>query len=284
MAVKVNIRGKGLFRKTPKFEEIIFPGMSYGTTDEFFRLQRGKISEWTVVFSLSKIGRGYEVRIGKGEIDLSMPLPTTDADILFFYSYIKKLCELMKTDVFYRDGVRTTFDKIDDCIVRDAKTSEKALSEWRQKIQEGDGPFYIFGAQNPVCMGKRELEVIRGNSKIFEDVLDLLQKKDCFYGAPRLYQLKDSDGIVGVYSLTEDVPTVLPYEPAILMNDSVKVSEWSVGFICDLGNGPVMAGQIPYRDFVDAVNKDDVYDSEHFVARLSADRMKRMLEGKNEGH
>ncbi len=278
MAVKVNIRSKGLFKKTPKFEEIIFPGMSYGIMDEAFRLERGKTSEWTVVFNLSKIGRGYEVRIGKGEIDLSMPLPTTDADILFFYSYIKKLCELMKTDVFYRDGVRTTFDMVDDCIVRDAKTSEKALSEMKEKVLGGGGPMYIFAVQNPICLGRRELEVIRGNSKIFEDVLDILQKKDVFYAAPKLYRKKDSEDIFGVYSLTDGVPTVLPYSPSLIGNNTVTVSEWYVGLIGETENGVAMIGQIPYEKFTETADRSDVYDTDHFVARLDTSQMKKLLE------
>ena len=282
MAVKVNIRSKGLFKKTPKFEEIIFPGMSYGTTDEAFRLERGKISEWTVVYSLPKIGRGFEVRIGKGEIDLSMPLPTTDADIIFFYGYVKKLCDLMKTDCFYRDGVKTGLDMTDQYITADARASEKALSEIQARVAESGTTYYIFGALNPISLGKRELEVIRGNSKIFEDVLDLLQKKDYYYGAPKLYRKGDAEEIIGVYTLTEDVPTVLPYEPTILMNNDLTVSEWRLGLVFDNGNGLSAAGNVDYGYFLEKINKDDVYDTDHFIAKMSRDEMKAFVEGIND--
>ena len=277
MAVSVLIKEKALFKRDYTLEDILTDALSFGVPDENYRLQRGKKGEWTVVFRRARIGRGFEVRTGKGEIELNMPLPSTESDILYFYEYVTGLCELLKTDFFYRDGHKVHAADRSGWAESDIRASEAALRDIRNRVESGQmESFYVMGAVNPICLGRRELEVIDGNPKRFEALLDMLQKKDVFYASPKVYRKEDS-GLIGVFTLTEDIPTVLPYVPTIFLNTTMVVEQWYARFVADTGKGYNTLGQIPYRDLVANCTKEDVYDTDHFVTRLGAAEMKDLV-------
>lgn len=275
MAVEVKIKGKGLFKKTLTFQDILENNMRYGVMDEAYRLDEGKVGDWTVIFNGNHVCRGYEISLKKGEINLRMPLPTSEEDIIYFYEYIKNLCAKMNTKEFFRDEEKVNFAKIPACINLDIEASTKALEKIEEGLDNKDySSFYIFGALNPIALGKRELEKFAGNIQNFGKVLDELQKQDIYYAKNRIYQREDKTNF-GVYVLTENVPTVLPFEakPFILDND-IKINDWYLGLVINEN----MAGFIPYQDFLNSIDKDKIYDTEHFIITLTAKKIKDLLD------
>lgn len=274
MAVEVTIRSKGLFKKTLDITDILDSDMRYGIMDEAFRLEEGKVGENTVIFRKKNICRGYEVCLKKGEINLRMPLPTSTSDINFFYEYIKRLCEKMNTKIFIRDEEEIGFDEIDNCVKLDIEASVGALKRMEEDINNGKYEnMYIFGAVNPVAIGKKELESIGGDATKFGMLMNSLQGMDVYYAKASVYQRKD-ESYFGVYVLTAEIVSVLPEKPKLVMNENnIKVGDWNIGFVID----GKLEGFISYEDFLKNINKDDEYDSEHFIITLNKDKMEKLL-------
>lgn len=273
MAVNVTIKSKGLFKKELKIEDVILENMRYGIMDENFRLDENKIGEYTVIFNNNHICRGYEINLKKGEINLSMPLPTSYEDICFFYEYIKTICEKMHTKTFIREEEETTFDNIDSFIESDSKASEGALEKIKENLDNGEyANMYIFGAINPIAIGKKELSRIGNDTKKLGELMHEIQSMDVYYAAPRVYK-KPDETLFGVYTLTENIPSVLPYKACVFMNNDLKVEEWNIGFVID----GKLFGVISYENFIDSVNKDKEYDTEHFIISLSKKEMKDLV-------
>lgn len=275
MAVEVKIKGKGLFKKTLTFQEILENNMRYGVMDEAYRLDEGKVGDCTVIFNDNHVCRGYEISLKKGEINLRMPLPTSEEDIIYFYEYIKKLCVKMNTKEFFRDEEKLNFAKIPTCISLDIEASTKALKKIEEGLDNKDySSFYIFGALNPIALGKSELEKFAGNIQNFGKVLDELQKQDIYYAKNRVYQREDKTNF-GVYVLTENIPTVLPFEAKpFMLGNELKINDWYLGLVINEN----MAGFIPYQAFLNSVDKDEIYDTEHFVITLTAKNIKDLLD------
>lgn len=274
MAVDVTIKSSGLFKKQLTFQDILDCDIRYGVMDEAFRLDEGKIGENTVIFSAKHICRGYEVTLKKGEINLRMPLPTSAFDINFFYDLIKMICGKMNVKTFIRDDEKVTFDDIENCKKMDIQASSGALIRMEEDIDNGKyDNMYIFGAINPISIGKRELDKISRDVEKFGEVMNQLQTMDVYYAKASIYQRKD-ETYFGVYVLTEGVVSVLPYKAKLLMaNNDLKVNDWNIGFVIN-GN---LEGFIPYSDFLDSIDKTEDYDSEHFIITLDEKKMTSLL-------
>ncbi len=60
MSAEVKITQRGLFKRLPKFKELLMPDMKYGVMDEGYRLEEGETGEYTVVFFPDVMHRGFE--------------------------------------------------------------------------------------------------------------------------------------------------------------------------------------------------------------------------------
>ena len=138
MSVDVVIRSKGLFKKNLKIKDVIFENMRYGIMDEAYRLVENETGKYTVVFNSLEICRGYEISFEKQKVELKMALPTSNSDIEFFYEYVKRICKIMNTKEFERDGEKGTFDKIDSYKSMDISASISALENMEENINNGN--------------------------------------------------------------------------------------------------------------------------------------------------
>lgn len=274
MAVDVVIKSKGLFKNTLKIDDVLDSDMRFGIMDESFRLEEGSIGENTVVFNSKNICRGFEITFNKGVVNLRMPLPTCNSDINLFYESIKKICAMMNTKIFTRDEEVVELDDVDNCIEQDIKTSSNVLKEIEENINNGSSNnFYIFGALNPIALGKKEMKNIKGDPVKFGLFMNELQSMDVYYAKPKIYQ-KDDNSYFGVYVLTEGIPSVLPDEAKLLINENnIEVSTWNIGLVLD----GELEGFIPYSDFLKNIRKDSRYDSEHFIITIDKDKIKKLI-------
>lgn len=274
MAVDVTIKSGGLFKKKLTIQDVLTGNIRYGIMDEAFRLEEGKVGENTVVFNADSICRGYEIALEKTEVNLRLPLPTSPSDIAFFYQQIEELCQKLNTKTFIRNGEKTTFTAIDNCKKLDTEASIAALRQIEEDITNGKYEnMYIFGALNPIAIGKKEIKEIAGDIDKFAELMNKLQSMDVYYAKPKVYQRNDNT-YFGVYVLTENVPSVLPTEPKLLMaNTDLKVNDWNIGFVAN----NKLEGFISYSDFLDSVKRTEDYDSEHFIVRLEAKKMGTLL-------
>lgn len=274
MAVDVIIKMNKFIKKKISLEDLLFEEMNYGIMDEAYRLDEGKVGEYTVVFNTKNICRGYEVSLTKGEINIRMPLPTSLEDIRFFYEYIKKVCKKIHTKTFIRNEEKTTFDRINDYIEADLEASKKALKRIEKDIDDGIYEnMHIFGAINPICIDKKTLLEIDDNPIKLGELMNNLQKMDVYYAKANIYQRKDNT-YFGVYVLTVNVDTVLPYKAtAFMIANDLKISDWNIGFVINEN----VEGFISYQDFLSHINKDKKYDTEHFIITINEKKIKELL-------
>lgn len=273
MAVNLTIVDKRLITKKYRIEDFIFEGMSYGVADDSFRLIEQKIGNVTIVFSTEKLARGIELSAEKKKIHLRMSLPTGENEIVFFYEYAKKICELFHTTTFEREGEIAPFSKIPDFIECDIKASKRALEQMQTDLHNGIyTSLSLYAVYNPVTISAEDLPEFVKDLKKLENFLEEKQKIKAYYGDAKTYQKPDGT-IFGVYPITEDVLTILPFDGSLIVNET-KVNNVYVSFVYD----DKMHGIIKYKDFLSNMNKDNLYDSGHFLIKLTKDEMKKLLE------
>ena len=94
----------------------------------------------------------------------------------------------------------------------------------------------------------------------FSNIIKEIQYLDAYSANQQFYQNNEDHRIIGAYTLTENLRTILPYEPSvdyensdIVKND--EISFWNIGFVVINGdendpNSYQVAGQIDYNDFI----------------------------------
>ena len=86
MSVNIQIKPNEYNPKQLSVPEIAgLMNLSYGASDNFYCLEKGKVDTYTIIFDETKTGRGFEVWHENDTICLRLPLPTTGHDIDVFY-------------------------------------------------------------------------------------------------------------------------------------------------------------------------------------------------------
>lgn len=275
MAIDVTIKSGGLLKKKLAIKDVILENMRYGIIDSAYRLDENKTGEYTIVFLKDHICRGYEISLKKGSIELRMPIPTSSIEISFFYDYIKTLCKKMNAKEFIKDGVNKSLGEIESCIKDDTLLSQRTLSIMKQDIDEGKYEYmYLFGVMNPISISKKDLVEINENLDVLGNFMNNIQMQDVYYSSPNIYKRKDGTTF-GIYVITEDVTSVLPYRAKLFMTDQdIEIKDWYIGFVFD----NQMAGACSYTNFLNNIKKDREYDVEHFIITLNKKQMQEVLE------
>lgn len=275
MSVEVRIKNRNLFKRKININDLIFDDIRYGIMDEAFRLEENKIGENIVIFDHNHICRGFEISLNSNEVYLRMPLPTSNKDVEFFYNYIKKVCSKLKSKTFIREDTIVYLDQIDEFINIDIDASKNALKQIQDRIESKEmNNIYFFGAINPICIGKKEIDIIDNSPRKLGELLNELQTKDIYYAKANIYQRKDQT-YFGIYVLSEKVPSVLPLSPKLMMpNKDIKINDW---YLCFVANEQ-MIGQINYSDFISNLTDEEYYDSEHFIITLDKIKMEDYLD------
>ena len=94
----------------------------------------------------------------------------------------------------------------------------------------------------------------------FSNIIKEIQYLDAYSANQQFYQNNEDYRIIGAYTLTENLRTILPYKPNVEFENSdiVKndeISFWNIGFVVINGdendpNSYQVAGQIDYNDFI----------------------------------
>ncbi len=273
MAVNITISDKRLISKKYKIEDFIFEGMGYGIADDAFRLKEGQIGNVTIVYSKEHLERGIELSIEKKKVHLRMSLPTGESEIVFFYEYVKKICELFHTTIFEREGEISDFEKIPTFTEYDRTASRNALLKMEEDLENGTyTSLSLFAVYNPIMIGKKELSAFAGDIQKLGKFLEEKQSIDAYYGSANVYQKPDGT-VFGTYILTEDVLSIFPLE-AILFIDENKIEEVYISFVFE----EKMQGTITYQDFLSSIDKNNLYDCGHFFTCLKKKEMEDLLE------
>lgn len=269
MSVNVRIKQKKLLKKPLDINDIIaISNLSYGISDQNYRLVPDKTGANTLLYDSKRLARGIEVSFEQHDIILVLSLPTGHEEIIGFYELIKKICWQLKTDQFLIDDQVKYLNEIDQLYENDCKASINALLDLKDKVNNSEYRYFqILGIYHPISLGIDELNEIDGSLFKLSDLLGRLQSLDVYYAACKVYRIQDR--LAGIYITQANLPTVVPLEPYIIFNQIEGVTDW---YIIIKENR-----MISYQDFIKSISEATYFDANHIVVTLSIAEIEEML-------
>ena len=164
--------------------------------------------------------------------------PSSIADYESAFDYIKKLCVFLENDnITTEDNETYTADTISAYNYKEQIrcTLEAIYDDLKNSDHEY---FEIFGLCRPVALNKKIVkEIIKTKEAVenFSSFITDLQYIDAHSARQKLYK-EDDGSVFGVYTITETVPTIIPFTPCIAYEnaDTVKnsdISQWLIGLV-----------------------------------------------------
>ena len=199
--------------------------------------------------------------------------PSSREDWLLALEYIKALAKEFDSEILNERGEVYTAGNIDKFDYEsDILYGIKVITE---NIKSGESDTYvIFGTTRPVSFNEEMVDEINNSNNpidTFSRIVRNIQNLDAYSANQRFYKNDEDERIMGAYSLTENVRTILPYKPSVEFHnlDIVKnddVAFWNIGFVTIDGdkndpNSYQVAGQLDYDDFIKKLPKDKY----HFI-------------------
>ena len=178
----------------------------------------------------------YDDKTGSYEIRIFTPSAVADYETAF--DYLKKLCAFLGNDkITTEDNEAYTADTITAYNYKEqiGYALETIYNNLKNSAHEH---FEIFGLHRPVALNKKIIkEIIKTKEAVenFSSFITNLQYIDAYSAKQKIYK-KDDGSIFGVYTITETVPTIIPFTPCIEYEnaDTVKdsdVSQWLIGLV-----------------------------------------------------
>jgi len=194
--------------------------------------------------------------------------PSSREDWLLALKYIKALAKKMGTEIINERGETFTVDNIEKFDYEpDILYGIKVITE---NIKSGESSNYIiFGTTRPVSFDEKMIDEINNSDSpidTFSRIVRDIQNLDAYSANQRFYKNSENGTIMGAYSITESVRTIIPYKPSVEFHNSdiVKnddIAFWNMGFVVINGdendpNSYQGVGQLDYDDFIKKLPKE----------------------------
>lgn len=279
----------------------------YISTSEDYEKQKeqefGTINDF-LLFDRNNYGSGIHLWFNEDKICLWTSFPTTYSEITSLYKLVNIICDEIGTKEFYR-GSRGEFElvetsKVNWFIELGINDTLLMLDRMKKQIVEGESKeecVSINGVINPLSISLDDLkswgielplvnnmENIENVMKNYETFMNEIQQRDLFYAVFKLYQItKDEEQVINGYiSVATDCDTVLPIKPksefyfGANKYDTSKINK----FYAMVENSEGKTVYIEYDEFLKKIDfqKREKYDAKHFVVRLSAKEIEKIIE------
>ena len=141
MAVDVEIKQKTFFKLNMN-KIINLSGLSYGVSDEAFRIIENEIWENTILYDSKNVERGFELSMKGSDILLRLAVPTGSKDIQLFYNFINQICKKVNATSFIRNGEEIALEDISKFIKIDEEGSINAVQYIINDMKANDFEVY----------------------------------------------------------------------------------------------------------------------------------------------
>ena len=205
--------------------------------------------------------------------------PSSREDWLLALEYIKALAKRFNSEIVNERGEVYTVDNIDkfdyeNDIIYGIATILSGLEDKEVKV------YNIYGINRVVSFNQEMSKKIENSVSpidTFSNIIKEIQYLDAYSANQQFYQNNEDHRIIGAYTLTENLRTILPYKPSVEYENSniVKndeISFWNIGFVVINGdendpNSYQVVGQIDYNDFIKKlpVNKYKFIDASYIM-------------------
>ena len=238
--------------------------------------------------------RGFELYYNNKNKNYSIRVftPSSREDWLLALEYIKALAKKFDSKIISETGEEYTVDNIDKFDYEgDILYGIEGISS---RVKGEDSTLYsIFGINRIVSFNQEMIDRIENSDSpidTFSNMIKEIQYLDAFSANQRFFRNKEDGKIIGTYTLTQNLRTILPYKPSVEFENSdiVKndeVSCWNIGLVTINGdendpNSYQVAGNLNYDDFIKKlpINKYKFIDASYIMVEpLSKEEMLDLL-------
>ena len=238
--------------------------------------------------------RGFELSYDNKNKDYAVRIftPSSREDWLLALEYIKALAKKFNSEIINERGEVYTVDNIDkfDYISDILYGIEVVSSNLKDKDVEVSS---IYGVDRVVSFNQEMLDKINNSDSpidTFSNIVKEIQYLDAYSAHQQFYKNNEDYRIMGAYTLTQNLRTILPYKPSVEFENSdiVKndeVSCWNIGLVTINGdendpNSYQVAGNLNYDDFIKKlpINKYKFIDASYIMVEpLSKEEMLDLL-------
>ena len=226
-------------------------------------------------------GRGFELSYDNKNKDYAVRIftPSTREDWLLALEYIKALAKKFGSEIVNESEEIYTADNIDkfdytsdrlygiEVITSNIKDEDKKVSS-------------IYGINRVVSFNQEMIDKINNSDSpidTFSNIVKEIQYLDAYSANQQFYQNNEDHRIIGAYTLTENLRTILPYKPSVEYENSnivknEEVSFWNIVLVFIDGdendeNSYQVAGEIDYNDFIKKlpINKYKFIDASYIM-------------------
>ena len=205
--------------------------------------------------------------------------PSSREDWILALEYIKALAKRFNSEIVNERGETYTVDNIDKFdYENDILYGIEVITS---NMKSGEAHNYtIFGIDRVVSFNQEMIDKINNSDSpidTFSNIVKEIQYLDAYSAHQQFYQNNEDHRIIGAYTLTENLRTILPYEPSVEFENSdiVKndeVSCWNIGLVTINGdendpNSYQVAGNLNYDDFIKKlpINKYKFIDASYIM-------------------
>ena len=239
--------------------------------------------------------RGFELYYNNKNKDYSVRIftPSSREDWLLALEYIKALAKKFDSKIISETGKEYTVDNIDKFdyeydVLYGIKTISSGLQDEEVNV------YNVYGINRVVSFNQEMIDKIENSDSpidTFSDMVKEIQYLDAFSANQQFFRNKEDGKIMGAYTLTQNLRTILPYKPSVEFEnieiiENKDVSFWNIGLVTIDGDennesSYQVAGNLNYDDFIKKlpVNKYRFIDASYIMVEpLSKKEMLELLQ------
>ena len=225
--------------------------------------------------------RGFELSYDNKNKDYAVRIftPSSREDWLLALEYIKALAKKFNSEIVNERGEVYTVDNIDKFNYEsDILYGIEVITS---NLKSGEAHNYsIFGIDRIVSFNQEMLDKINNSDSpidTFSSIVKEIQYLDAYSAHQQFYKNNEDYRIMGAYTLTQNLRTILPYKPSVEFENSdiVKndeISFWNIALVTINGdendpNSYQVAGNLNYDDFIKKlpINKYKFIDASYIM-------------------
>ena len=225
--------------------------------------------------------RGFELSYDNKNKDYAVRIftPSSREDWLLALEYIKALAKKFGSEIINERGEVYPVDNIDKFdYINDILYGIEVITS-NMKSGKTDN-YTIFGIDRVVSFNQEMLDKINNSDSpidTFSNIVKEIQYLDAYSAHQQFYKNKTDGKIIGAYTLTQNLRTILPYKPSVEFENSdiaknEDISLWNIGLVTINGdendpNSYQVAGNLNYDDFIKKlpINKYKFIDASYIM-------------------
>lgn len=286
MAIEATLKDHSLFKKQLPWHVILGNNLEYGVVEtegsnyNAYEVDTTKTpTTGCVTYQYKKKARGIYLEFNNTrtkQIKITLPLPSTEDEIVEFFDMLKRISEYWKCDIAVDENVFSRKDITEDLIYYYIRFNEDTVNSMCKEIIDGEANNRMLPCLTyPLILGKKEAEKFYNNRKAYYQWMNDKQSLEDYYATPKYYADSNGENLTGQYLIIPDIECIFPYKPtpAYYIQDESRVKDCKDYFMSSNYGQTIKASD--YREFIENIPeyKKVVFDDEHFTVQLTYDEI-----------